>query len=162
KFYGQTEEVLFTAIRPILLNGITVDNADRADLRQRALMVELPQIPTDRRKTDGEVEQQLAVIQPEILGALLHAGVTGLSRQCIALPKNLPRMADTACWIEACAPALGWGPGEFLTAYEEMQKTSDLENGANWAVLPAIQKLLTRADKGVWSGTMSELLAKLV
>ena len=30
-----------------------------------------------------------------------------------------PRMADFATFIEACAPGLGWEPGEFLRDYEE-------------------------------------------
>jgi hypothetical protein len=161
KFYGQTEEVLFEGARPILLNGITIENANRPDLRQRSVLVEVP-IP-NRYRPQKEIEERLREARPRILGVLLDAVVTGLARLGAVTLDNLPRMADTAQWVEACSPALGWRPGEFISTYRDMQKCSDLENGMNRPALPVLDRLLQweRKTPDYWEGSPTDLLSSL-
>jgi hypothetical protein len=48
-------------------------------------------------------------------------------------------MADTARWVKACSPALGWKPGEFV----ELLRTEREHHGAQalgqWAIWPNLQ-----------------------
>src|SRR5215208_8066384 len=46
--YTDDEEIIFSAKRPIILNGID-DIATRGDLQERSLLVSLPSIPEERR-----------------------------------------------------------------------------------------------------------------
>jgi hypothetical protein len=158
KFYGQTEEILFEGSRPILLNGITIANADRSDLRSRSVLVEAP--PIRRYNLSDDLAEKLKEAQPRILGALLDAVVVGLRDRDRLDLGNLPRMADTVHWVEACSPGLGWQRGEFIDAFEEMQTDSDIEIGGDWFVLEVLERLL-RKNKGGWEGTMGALLDEL-
>ena len=48
QLYTDDEEIIFSAKRPIILNGID-DLATRSDLQERSLLVSLPSIPEERR-----------------------------------------------------------------------------------------------------------------
>ena len=52
KLHSDSDEVLFTATRPILLNGIP-DLANRPDLADRAVIVTLPVITAHNRQFEG-------------------------------------------------------------------------------------------------------------
>ncbi len=53
KLHSDSDEVLFTATRPILLNGIP-DLANRPDLADRAIIVHLPVIEASARQFEAE------------------------------------------------------------------------------------------------------------
>ena len=69
-----------------------------------------------------------------------------------------PRLADFARWVEAAAPALGWEPDEFLTAYLENRM-----NAARVAIeADAVASVILRmAENGRFNGTAEALLARL-
>ena len=48
QLYTDDEEIIFSAKRPIILNGID-DIATRGDLQERSLLIFLPSIPEERR-----------------------------------------------------------------------------------------------------------------
>jgi hypothetical protein len=114
--FTDTDEVLFSAQRPIILNGIE-DFVTRPDLADRAMFKTLSPIPRSERKTEKAVLAQFKQAQPRILGALLDAVVVGLGNIETVVLDELPRMADFALWITACEPAL-WEKGTFAKAYE--------------------------------------------
>jgi hypothetical protein len=101
ELYTDRDEVLFEAMRPVILNGIT-EYVVAPDLLDRTIQVELPTIPKhkrrrERRRHPDEPEGVLDAFdakRPQLLGALLDA-VAGALR---ALPtvhlSTLPRMAD--------------------------------------------------------------------
>ena len=68
QLYTDQEEVLFAAMRPAMLNGIA-DVATRPDLLDRSLVVELPLIPEERRRTEREIWAEFAEEHPRVLGA---------------------------------------------------------------------------------------------
>ncbi|WIY25980.1 hypothetical protein [Parasedimentitalea psychrophila] len=154
KLHTDTDEVLFNATRPCLLNGIP-DLAARPDLADRSIGVTLPVISSRERRTLGSFNRDFAKAAPFILGALLDAVSTALSRIDSVSLSEAPRMADFAKWVVAAAPALGWPEGAFLDSYAANRETSDQSAIENNPVALAILRLMG-AQKH-WEGTATDL-----
>jgi hypothetical protein len=157
--YTDDEEKIFSAQRPVILNGID-EVACNSDLLDRALVIYLPQIPEDQRRTEKQLRIEFELALPRILGAVLDALVEGLRNLPSVRCERLPRMADFAEWGCAVAPALGWDGDSFLRAYAGNQETADdvaLEGS------PVAQVLLEQTESGLWpwEGTAAELLERL-
>src|SRR5262249_43059546 len=153
------EEHLITASRPILLNGIAPEMVSRPDLLDRSLLVELPAIPDDRRRTREEVWAGLVAARPALLGALLDAVSTGLRRRPEVRLAKKPRLADFAVWAEACGPALGWREGEVVNFLLSERSSQESQALATWSVMPVLTQVL-RKDQ-VFEGTVASLLQRL-
>ena len=67
QLYTNEEEVHLAASRPILFNGIE-EIAGRGDLLQRSLLVNLPAIADDGRRTERTFWKEFAAAHPQILG----------------------------------------------------------------------------------------------
>lgn len=158
KLHSDTDEVLFTATRPILLNGIP-DLASRPDLADRAIILHLPVIEASARQFEAEFWKSFDRAAPGILAALLDATSCALSRiGSVNLPER-PRMADFAKWITAAEPALGWAEGSFLQAYARNRQHSQAAALDGNPLAEAILALL--AAHGPWQGTATDLLRAL-
>jgi hypothetical protein len=154
--YTDDAEKIFTAQRPIILNGID-EVATSGDLLDRAIIVYLPQIPESQRRTGSEVATSFEAIRPGVLGAALDTVVFGLRRLPEVRRTGLPRMADFAQWGCAVASALGWTEEQFLQAYAANRETaSEVALEAS----PVAQQLLDPEGPLpiAWQGTASELL----
>jgi hypothetical protein len=121
KKYSDSDETLFYAKRPAIINGIA-PVATRGDLIDRLITVVLPTIDEKERKSEKSLWDTFCEKRPSLLGGLLDAVVMALKRQHEIRPENLPRMADFATWVEAAAEALGWESGQFLKVYDEQRK----------------------------------------
>src|SRR5262249_23185806 len=121
QLYTNDEEVLFEAVRPILLNGI--EEISRPDLGDRALFLTLPPIGEALRRPEKELWREFEIARPRILGALLDAVVHGLRAMGRIHLDRLPRMADFALWATACETAL-WPAGTFARAYAANRRTA--------------------------------------
>src|SRR5439155_25503841 len=108
--------MIFSAQRPALLNGIE-EIVTRGDLLDRSLLLDLPPIPEDRRRSTGEFWRSFDAARPRLLGALLEAVSMALRRERTIRLAKLPRMADFAIWATAAAPALGWSGNLFVLMY---------------------------------------------
>jgi hypothetical protein len=115
QLYTDAEEVLFKAVRPILLNGIE-DVIGRPDLADRAILLTLGPIREEQRRSETELWREFELARPTILGALLDAVVRGLKAIGSVKLEQLPRMADFALWATACETVL-WPAGTFSRAY---------------------------------------------
>ena len=116
--YTDSEETLFSAKRPIILNGIP-DLMTRGDLADRALPVTLERIKDEDRKPETEIWREVEAVKPDILGGLLDAVAMALRRLPGLHLDHLPRMADFAKFVVAAEPALPLKEGEFLATYKE-------------------------------------------
>ena len=67
--YENDEEMIFEAMRPVILNGID-DIATKHDLVDRAIIVNLEVIPEDKRKPEKEIWALFEESRPQILGGL--------------------------------------------------------------------------------------------
>ena len=154
KLYTDTSEVTIEVTRPVILTGIA-DIVTRPDLFDRSLVVHLPEILQDKRRTELEILSAFEADRPAILGGLCKALSTALKRIGEISPGNLPRMADFAKLVVAAEPALPLEPGEFLAAYtrnEEYAVAVSLENS------PIAIFVRHLASEGKWSGTAAKLL----
>jgi hypothetical protein len=157
QLYTNNEEVMFAAIKPIILNGIG-DMVTRPDLGDRAIFIELQPIAENRRRPARELEAEFEAARSSIFGALLDMIVLGLKRQSSVTISALPRMADYAKWAVACEPALG-PSGCFMAAFDANRKAlvDDVLEGdpVASAVLAFVRK------QPSWTGTATELLTIL-
>jgi hypothetical protein len=118
QLYSDGEEFTFSVKRPVILNGID-DVASKPDLAERALQIELEEIPNDRRITEKELWLSLDTAGPVIFSGILNGLVCALREQPQLKMDSLPRMADAAKWATAGETAFGWPQGTFIAAYSQ-------------------------------------------
>jgi hypothetical protein len=158
ELYSNDEEAIFDAMRPVVLNGIE-DVATRGDLLERAVLLSLPPIPDDRRRTEREFKAAFEAARPRILGALLTA-VAGALRD---LPNvqlaSLPRMADFVEWATAAERSLGWPHGSFVTTYSDNRSEANEVALEASPLVPFVRRFVEANP--TWTGTASDLLHQL-
>lgn len=150
--YTSDEEITFDAMRPVILNSIE-EVAKRADLLDRALIVNLPRIAPEDRRTERAFWTEFEKARPRILGALLHAVSHGLRELPGTHLPRPPRLADFATWVSATEGALGWGSGKFLGSYDKARYSAG-EVALDCAVGEGILNFL---DGNKFEGTATEL-----
>jgi hypothetical protein len=153
------EEMLFEAMRPILMNGIE-NVGTRGDLVDRAIILLLEPISEDRRKPTKQLVAEFNEKYPRIFGALLDVMAQGLRALPEVKLERQPRMADFALWATACESAEAWPRGAFLAAYEKNRAEANEEVIASSVLATAICALLNTKKAG-WDGTATDLLAAL-
>jgi hypothetical protein len=160
ELYSDSEEVLFDAQRPVILNGIE-ELTTRGDLLDRALIVTLPAINEKDRRTEEDLAKAFEAARPRILGALLDAVSVGLGNLPSIADVQLPRMADFARWVTACEPALGWEPSAFVRAYRGNVRDANELALADSPLVTPLRMFLDDQPQQSWTGTASDLLQAL-
>jgi hypothetical protein len=158
ELYTDAEEAIFSAQRPIVLNGIE-ELATRGDLLDRAIVLDLPSIQETTRRHEADFWRDFEHARPRLLGAALDIVSAALRALPTTHLPRLPRMADFALWSCAAAPACGWTAADFLDAYTGARAAAyDLTLDASLVAGP-LRTLA--ACRGGWTGTATELLAAL-
>lgn len=158
ELYSDDREVIFSQKRPVILNGID-SLAAAGDLRDRALMVELPHLPPEKKRTERDFYRELEAVRPRALGALLDAVSAALSNLDRVELEELPRMADFAVWVSAAEEALPWESGEFMEAYAGNRTEAEAHSLEADSLAVAVKELME--DRKEWTGTATELHAAL-
>jgi hypothetical protein len=153
--YTDGDEILFDAMRPIILNGIE-DFVTRSDLADRTILQTLQEILEEQRRPESELWSAFEVARPRILGVLLDAVAHGLKMLPHTKLSRLPRMADFALWICACEGAL-WKPGTFIAVYDDNRAAAVETVLEADAVGTALLSLMSK--RTTWEGTATDLLA---
>ena len=158
ELFSDNEEIIFDAMRPVIINGIS-ELATRSDLLDRSICITLPPVPDGKRKTEKQLYKEFEELQPQILGSLLDAVSAAMKKLPSIDLKSPPRMADFAALSVAAEESLSLYQGSFITAY-----TANRESAADLAIEvcavgPAIQEFM--AEKDYWEGTAGELLDEL-
>ena len=144
--------------RPVVIIGN--DNLlRRAVLRARCLYLRLPRIDLFSRRPEPAYWASFEHDHPRILGALFDAVAGGFRERPALDLAAVPRMADFAFWGEAVGRGLGWGPGVFLSIYDDNHREAVEDAVGDSAVGDAVLKLTQRATP--WSGTVTELRNEL-
>lgn len=156
--YTDSDEILFEAMRPVILNGIP-DLASRPDLADRALILKLPNIDRTKRRPEVAFWCDFDEAAGRILAFMLDAVSTALARRDDITLQEVPRMGDFAIWAEAAGKAFGWRPGEFTAAYRDNRAAAVGQTVSADVVAEAILTLVTEA--GEWEGTATEMLETL-
>jgi hypothetical protein len=154
RLFTDQDEILLTATRPVILNGIE-DIITRPDLADRAILLMLAPIAEGRRRPENALWREFELQRPHILGALLDAAARGLHMLPRLRLKQLPRMADFALWATACESAF-LPAGAFEAAYSNNRRTA-IENIIDTDPVAALV-LELMADRAQWRGGASDLL----
>jgi hypothetical protein len=162
--YEDREEVIFTATRPAIINGIP-ELTIRQDLADRSLRVHCSPIFDEQRRPERELLAEFNSIHPQVLGALLD-GASMAIRDASATRsrvKSLPRLADVALMAEAAGPAFGWGDGKAVALMQASRSHSRqlaVERDPVAGTLKAFA--VNKASKWTpWAGSATELLQAL-
>src|SRR5262249_26228212 len=115
QLYSDCDEMLFDAMRPLVLNGME-DIVGRPDLADRWVFLMLEPMPELTRQSELEFWSAFEKDKPQILGAILDMVVHGLKYLPDVKLSRTPRMADFARWAVACQGAV-WPGGTFSAAY---------------------------------------------
>ena len=164
ELYSDADEIIFASERPVLLNSIE-PVVDRSDLLDRALLLNLPIIATDTRRSEETFWTDFEAARPTVLGALLDAVARAIKEAPTVHLEALPRMADFAIWMAAAAPALDWVGEELVAIYESNREAGHelaLEASPVAAAVRAVADIqATQAAATPWQGTATELLGLL-
>jgi hypothetical protein len=161
ELYTDRDEVLFSAMRPVLLNGIT-EYATRSDLLDRMVALELPSIPEGRRRSEAGLWGEFERLRSRLLGALLDRLAGALRELPNVQLERLPRMADFAIWAVAAERAAGHPghlPSPFLAAFAGMRAEANELAIDGSAIGPCLRRILDR--DGSFTGTAAMLLDAL-
>ena len=169
--YTDSDEKIFNAVRPILLNSIE-ELATRPDFLDRTVHLHTRRLID--RLTESIFWKEFDEIHPKVLGALFTAVSIALknvgSIDLSAVPnESRPRMADYAKWAMAGAPALGFTADEFLQAYVNNRKASSISSLDASPIYRPLCKLLETENtsprgivcNGVFKGSTRQLLIGL-
>jgi hypothetical protein len=154
ELYSDHDEAVFDATRPLVFNTIPDLGAARPDFLDRALIVEFNDIKPEQRRDERKFWEEFEVARPRVLGALLDALMIGLRTMPAVALKRLPRMADFATWVTACAEAIEVNSVNFLEVYE-----ANLFEGRDLALeCSVLWKPLQELAKAGFRGSSADLL----
>ena len=155
ELYSDDDDVIYSYRRVILINGVNVV-AQRSDLLDRSVLVELQRIMPEQRREEREFWAEFDAIRPHLLGAIFDALSGAMAAyDRVELPA-LPRMADFTHWGAAAAEALGAGAAAFVRAYSENLGVQTREAVEGDLVGSAVLAMMEWREE--WSGTPTELL----
>ncbi|MCH7485270.1 MAG: hypothetical protein IIA90_09025, partial [Chloroflexi bacterium] len=158
ELYTDSEEMIFAAARPIILNGIS-SFVTRGDLADRALTITLPQVPEGERRPDDVINDEFARARPYIFGGVLDLVVEALRHERTVQIAHYPRMAIFARRGYAMASLLGWTGDDFLIAYRDRMRDAG-GDVLDSSLIAGLLIALTR-EKGPWEGTATELMSEM-
>ena len=156
KLYSDSEEQVFEAMRPVVINGIT-QLATRPDLGDRTIAIQLPRVTG--YITESELNKKWEMEQPKIMGSLY-----GLLSQILSeLPKierldKPPRMADFAYLGQAMLNVQGIDKS-FPEIFRRNRDRVVLRVIESSAVAQALVKFIEK--EGDFDGTKGLLMDKL-
>jgi hypothetical protein len=140
-------DALVSLQRPILVTAPSAASGHFHQLRNRAIVVDLPAIAPQARRTEADLLDEFFHSHPAILGRLCTALSAAISNTASVILQNKPTFADATIWAVAAAPSLGIPADEMLASL-----TPDTFAGELAAFVH---------ETGPWEGTPTELHAIL-
>jgi hypothetical protein len=158
--YTDFDEAVFTASRPVVLNGIP-DVIGYSDLADRCIPG-VEALKPANRLSEAEFWHAFEAAWPVLLGVVLDLVSTAMRHWNDARPlvSEDVRMRDFARAGEALGIEFGWEPGEFTRLYAEAQSSAASSIAQADPIFAPLEKAIAASD-GEWVGTMAQLLAEL-
>ncbi|MBR2543047.1 hypothetical protein IKF03_00355 [Candidatus Saccharibacteria bacterium] len=172
KLYKTNEYIVFEAIRPIIVNGIS-QIITQSDLLNRAIPIELS--PIEKRITDDELREKFSRARPRLLGAMFDLLSKAIAIYPTITRTEWPRMGAFARWgyavceaLEAEAKKLPEQNGDssmmrkivdgeaFMNAYSKVEKIQHTEALYANPLAEVVEWIMQNRD--VWGGTAGDLL----
>lgn len=159
KLYTDSDAVLYSFRRPIILNGIDIPST-RPDFLDRCLIINCQRIESF---TPLEVlDKQFEAARPKLFGAMLDLLVKTLAILDSTPGDSEFRMADFARFGRAVAVALGKQPTDFDDAYRLNIRQRDFEVLEDAPMTRVLKAFATDHSEGTpWTGTAEVLLDAL-
>ncbi|WP_305370877.1 hypothetical protein [Photobacterium leiognathi] len=146
---------------PVILNGIH-DFIKESDLASRCVHVKLQKMRADKRRPMEDLKEELEVLMPDILGALLLLVSKALAVLDQVKVTDAARMMDFSKWIGALELVWGMQQGKLQKAYQQNVESLMASGTIDDSLTIAMQKLIKSLNDGeAWKGTPSALLDKL-
>ena len=168
-FYTNNGDTIFRSKRAIMMNGI-VPFIQRADLLDRAIILDLKPIKKMDRMPEDELWAKFDAERPKILGAIFTILSGALEWKPRIQTHELPRMGDFAKWGYAINAAIGETTGEeygdglaqanFWSAY-----TRNEEHRTEEALLAnpvAVAAMQLVEEEEYWRGTATDFFDEFV
>jgi hypothetical protein len=157
--YSDDDDIVYNFKRCIMVNGINVV-ARKADLLDRALMIQLERIPREKRRKESELLAEVERIKSALLGYIMDILVQVVKRKGEVQLTEYPRLADFGEYGELIARCMGYPEGRFTAAYFENQKLQTIEALEAQPIGTAVMKLMENGD--TWGPTsLGALLERL-
>ena len=157
--YTNRDQVAFAMTRPVILTSIE-EAFYRADLLDRTYTIMLDQMKGTRRETEAVFWERFKRARPALLGALCDVLAAALAHlQTMDVPRELPRLADTAIWVTAAERFLGWKPRTFIRTVMKNRLVATRTAVNAHPVTRQLHRLLDRNSELVV--TASELVERL-
>ena len=160
ELYSDDEDIIYNLQRVIGINGIVIV-ANKPDLLDRSILIDLARIPQDKRRTANQVWEDFESVLPALLGGIFDTLVQAIRIKPTLKFDSLPRMADFAEWGSAIAIALGSTQEEFMKYYLNNIKQQSDNVISDSLVATLVLGLCDRMKGEEWEGSASELLEEI-
>ncbi|QDT29878.1 hypothetical protein Enr10x_52350 [Gimesia panareensis] len=159
KLFTNSDQVLFSFRRPIIINGIDTPST-RSDFLDRCIVINCRRVKSFR--PIKELDQEFQKARPRLFGALLDLLVMTLKQMAETPSSGEFRMADFAHFGRSLAAALGKSPEQFDKAYRLNIRNQDKEALDATPMTIALKVFATRhPETRPWKGSAQELLGEL-
>lgn len=154
KKYSDSEEMFIEVSAPIMVNGID-SLANRADLADRAILIDLPTIEDKNRTERSKLDSKFNTFKDAIFGGLCKALSYTLKHKDGVKLEEAPRMADFAKTGICVERHLGYPDGSFMRAYRNNRVKLSYNSIESNPFLNEVIKLIEKEEE--WSGSATEL-----
>jgi len=157
--YADEEETIFYHQRPLILNGIA-NIISRHDLLDRAIIIELDKIESEKRITEKALVHKLNEITPKLIYTLLNCLSAALQNVDVT-PAGKTRMSDFTQWVTAAEEVLPWPVGTFEKVYTDSRKEIIRQAVESNDFCSAVIGMVNSYSDKTWTGSSKALLEAL-
>jgi len=159
RLYSDNESARFSAVRPVILNGIP-EFAKLDDLKRRMFHIYIPPV-TSGQRDKLSIYEEFAQAHPSLLAIILDGVVEAFkvrARGSTPLNEPLP-LRDPVVWANSACEALGLPKNAIIQAVRDGHSSSLEESFDDSYVARGVHDFMK--DKKQWRGHSSELLKAL-
>lgn len=160
QLYTDSDQSVLNILVALILNGIHAF-VDQPDLAQRCLPLQLQVIPEDKRKSEADMEADLAVDLPAIQRGLFDLIAKIFEKLPHAKVTRPTRMLDFSKWLAAIELVDGAVAGTYQDVYCDALHQGQLDALLDNLLAAAVLEFAEGQADGIWSGTPAELLSQL-
>lgn len=155
ELYKNLDEILVDIKRPLIMNGIN-NPVTASDLISRCIILELPEIKNDNRKSAKQLQKEFVHDHPRILGGLYDLYVAVLRVMPEVSLTDMPRLADFVILGTAMEVVLKLEQGSFVKLFNSNMQSSMLNTVYSHTIMVALSRFIVAEKK--FRGTFTQLL----
>ena len=158
--YANSEITTHRLHAPVVLNGLT-NFIPTSDLAQRCLVLEIPPLDPNNRRSEKDLMAELNEAKPRIMKGVFDLCAEILEVLPTVTPKYKERMIDFSYWLAALEKVKDFDDGLLQVAYHNLLVEYQLDSVMGDPLASAVYQLVTTNKSGSWRGTARELLQEL-